>query len=218
MVKHSKLNQHQSFGRVQPALFHFLFLPNNKASGIIISHGSYSTPCGANCWKCSGVSNGQVDVNAAWEHAQTLRSVRSMQQWVCCQSELMLPSPQWWNPLRHTWPADVMRIRRGQKEERKLENRSERDVGRGTIEDRNVWNAFARCLSLIKSEYGRNATLKKLDKQKGGVVRLLKREVGVSEGREESVVPAERYSRTNLPHVLLQYGVVHKRWVRRRVG
>lgn len=30
------------------------------------------------------------------------------------------------------------------------------------MEDRNVWNSSAGCLSSIKSEYGRNATLKRL--------------------------------------------------------
>lgn len=61
-------------------------------------------------------------------------------------------------------------------------------------------------LSLIKGEYGRNATLKRLDKQKGGV-RILERERRVSEGRGGSVEPAETYCSTNLPHVLLQDGV-----------
>lgn len=62
-------------------------------------------------------------------------------------------------------------------------------------------------LSLIKGEYGRNATLKRLDKQKGGGVRILERERRVSEGRGGSVEPAETYCSTNLPHVLLQDGV-----------
>lgn len=58
-----------------------------------------------------------------------------------------------------------------------------------------MWNAFAHCLSLIKGEYGRNATLKRLDKHKErgrmGVVRILERENRVTEGRGGSVEPAE---------------------------
>lgn len=73
-----------------------------------------------------------------------------------------------------------------------------------------MWNAFAHCLSLIKGEYERNVTLKRLDKQEGsgvGGARLLDRESRVTEGRGGSLEPAERRSRTNLPHVLLRDGV-----------
>lgn len=64
------------------------------------------------------------------------------------------------------------------------------------MEDRNLWNAFAHCLSLIKGEYGRNATLKRLDKQKGRWrgVGILERERRVPEGSRGSEEPAEKYS------------------------
>lgn len=39
------------------------------------------------------------------------------------------------------------------------------------------------------------------------MVRILEKEMRVTEGRGGSVEPAERYSRTNLPHVLLRDGV-----------
>lgn len=107
-----------------------------------------------------------------------------------------------------------------QKQEGKPQNRSEKDVkgeeggGRQAqwLEDRNLWNFFACCLSLIKGEYERNATLKRLDKQKGvgemrDSVRILERERRVTEGKGGQVEPAEWYNRTNLPHVLLQDGV-----------
>lgn len=62
-------------------------------------------------------------------------------------------------------------------------------------------------LSLIKGEYGRNATLKNWINRRGGGGRILERERRVSEGRGGSVEPAETYCSTNLPHVLLQDGV-----------
>lgn len=99
--------------------------------------------------QCAGVSNGQVSFKGAWEHTDTytkglrvLRSVRIMQLWVCFQCELMLMSPEWWNPWRNMWPVSVMGIRGGQKQERKPENWSERDV-RGGIEDRG--QKFVEC-------------------------------------------------------------------------
>lgn len=74
-----------------------------------------------------------------------------------------------------------------------------------------MWNAFRCCLSLIKSEYGRNVTLKRLENKRGRVgagVRIVHRE---SEGRGGSLWPTERESRTNLPHVLLEDGVCRPR-------
>ena len=72
-----------------------------------------------------------------------------------------------------------------------------------------MWNAFPCRLSLIKGEYGRNATLKRLDKHEGrgrtAAGRILQRRV--TEGREGSAEPAESCSRTNLLHVLVRDGV-----------
>ena len=75
-----------------------------------------------------------------------------------------------------------------------------------------MWNAFPCRLSLIKGEYGRNATLNRLDKHEGRggrtrSVRILQRQRRVTEGREGSGEPAESCSRTNLLHVLLRDGV-----------
>lgn len=48
---------------------------------------------------------------------------------------------------------------------------TKKDVrGEGGMEGRNFWNAFACCLPPIKGEYGRNATLKRLNKQGGRVL------------------------------------------------
>lgn len=67
------------------------------------------------------------------------------------------------------------------------------------IGDKNLWNAFASS-PYDKCEYGRNVTLKRLDKQtgRGGV---LEKERTVSEAEEGSVEPAETFCITNLRSV-----------------
>lgn len=59
-----------------------------------------------------------------------------------------------------------MLMEEGKNRKESQKNRPEKDAWR--MEDRNVWNAFAHCLSLIKGEYGRNATLKAWINKGGG--------------------------------------------------
>lgn len=61
-------------------------------------------------------------------------------------------------------------------------------------------------LPMIKCEYGRNVTLKRLDKQTGRGGGVLEKERTVSEAEKGSMEPAETFCITNLPHVLLQDG------------
>lgn len=72
------------------------------------------------------------------------------------------------------------------------------------MEDRNLWNAFARCLSLIKGEYGRNATLKDWINRRGGggVLGFWRGRGGCLKVAEGARSQLRSTAGTNLPHVL----------------